>query len=464
MLDIIIKNGNVVIPKVGVVQVDIAIKDEKIEALLENSDGYEAKEIIDASGKYIMPGLIDPHVHWGLFGSTLAEQSETESRSAAIGGVTTALQYWRSPFFDMEHLSKITDPMSSTTHIDFGLQPFVTQQKHVEGIEFAVKEFGASSFKFFTTEREEMVNSGICGLSASNIPEPYTDGFAFDAMKEMQKYGNVVGNFHPENIELVERIAPQVRAAGEEGLAAWDKARPTFAEAETIGRLSYFSELTECPIYAVHVSCEEAVDVIAQHKKTNKKLYAETCPHYLALNTESDIGLLGKVNPPLREKKHNEILWKALADGTIDTIGSDNCASRKVDKQGDIWSAEPGFAGTATILPVMLSEGYNKDRLSLQRIAEVTSYNAAKIFNMYPRKGTIMPGSDADLVIVDLDLEKTVKAKELQSWSDFSVFEGVKFKGWPILTMLRGTVIAKDGNLINEDAKGQYLKRNDFLK
>ena len=139
------------------------------------------------------------------------------------------------------------------------------------------------------------------------------------------------------------------------------------------------------------------------------------------------------MNPPLRGKENNEPLWEALAGGVIDTVGSDNCACLRSDKEGDIWHAACGFAGTATILPVLLSEGYHKGRISLQRIAEVTSFNAANIFNMAPRKGTLQPGADADLCLVDLDLEKTVDAADLGSYSDFSVFEGRTLKGLSLI-------------------------------
>lgn len=181
----------------------------------------------------------------------------------------------------------------------------------------------------------------------------------------------------------------------------------------------------------------------------------------MALNTESACGELGKVNPPLREAHNNDKLWKALADGTLDTVGSDNCANVRADKEGTIWDAACGFHGTGTMLPVLLSEGYHKGKISLERIAEVTSYNVARIFNM-PEKGTLMPGADADLVIVDLEKEKVVNAADLKSYSDFSVFEGWNLKGWPVLTMLRGNVVAKDGDIVGEPG-GHYLKRNAFL-
>lgn len=464
MYDVLVKNGRVVMPEVGVMDIDLAITDGKVAGLIERDQLVDAKQVIDAEGNFILPGLIDPHVHWGLFGATLEEQTETESRSAAIGGYTTVLQYRRSPYFDKKSFDEIVDAMKKTSHIDFSLQPFITMNRHINGIQYAAEDYGISSFKIFTTEREELSNSNICGLSNSNIPEPYTDGFCLDAMKEMAKFEKVVANLHAENIEIVEKVAPKVRDEGKQGLPAWNEARPTYAEAETANRLNYFSELTDCPLYIVHLSCKEVVDVIRTAKKSNSKIYSETCPHYLILDDQSEIDLLGKVNPPLRSKSDQDALWEGLRDGTIDAIGSDNCAARKVDKQGDIWTAEPGFAGTGTILPALLSEGYNKDRLSILDIAKVTSWNAAKIFNMYPKKGTLLPGSDADLVILDTEKTKRVTAEDVQSWSDFTVFEGREFKGWPKLTMLRGKVIAKDGELVEENYPGMFIQRKCIAK
>ena len=164
----------------------------------------------------------------------------------------------------------------------------------------------------------------------------------------------------------------------------------------------------------------------------------------------------------MRRKENNDLLWSALRDGTLDTVGSDNCACLRNDKAGSIWDAACGFHGTGTILPVLLSEGYHKGKISLERIAEVTSYNASVIFNL-PEKGKLLPGTDADLTIVDMELEKVVDAEALKSYSDFSVFEGMRLKGWPVATMLRGRMVVRNGEIIGEPA-GRYLMRNSFLK
>ena len=182
-------------------------------------------------------------------------------------------------------------------------------------------------------------------------------------------------------------------------------------------------------------------------------LYIETCPHYLTHTTDFN-DIRGKVVPPLRSKSDVHI-WSALENGVIDTVGRDHVANRLSMKlgDGDIWSALAGFPGLATMLPVLLSNGVNEGRISIERLSEVTSYNTARIFNLYPRKGTIGKGSDADLSIIDLDLEQKVTPELLQSYSDYSIYDGMKMRGWPVMTMVRGNVIMEDG-LVNDDALG----------
>jgi dihydropyrimidinase len=200
------------------------------------------------------------------------------------------------------------------------------------------------------------------------------------------------------------------------------------------------------------------LDIVRSFKSKYKKLFVETCPHYLTLTKDEPLGNLGKVNPPLRDTDDIEALWKGIRWGLIDTIGSDHCPFRKEDKSGSIWDARTGFPGSATMLPILLSEGVHKKRITLERVTEVTSFNTAKIFNLFPKKGTIQIGSDADLCIVDLYLSKKVNFKILRSVSDFSVYDRWVLKGWPILTMVRGKIIMKDGKIIGEKGYGRFIE------
>jgi dihydropyrimidinase len=186
---------------------------------------------------------------------------------------------------------------------------------------------------------------------------------------------------------------------------------------------------------------------------------AETCPQYLTHTSDMPIGSLGKVNPPLRSDRDREALWEAIADGLIDTIGSDHVPRRRERKTGSIWTASAGFPGTATILPLLLSEGHHKRKVPLTRIVEMCSTNPARAFGLHPRKGSLAPGADADLAIVDLSLERTASADLLGGHSDYSLYEDRVLRGWPVLTMVRGEIVMQDGKVVGPGGHGEYLRR-----
>jgi dihydropyrimidinase len=193
----------------------------------------------------------------------------------------------------------------------------------------------------------------------------------------------------------------------------------------------------------------------------NARLIGETCPHYLMLTAEDGPGLLATVSPPIRHQDDQEALWEALADGRLSSVGSDSNPIMRQFKMGDgeFWSVKPGFDGVGFIVPSLLSGGYHQRGLSLSRISQIMAENPAKIFGLYPQKGTIAEGSDADLVLVDLEAEHTVGAEATADHSDFSIFEGMKFKGWPVMTISRGEVIAREGQLLSSPGRGRYLPR-----
>jgi len=328
-------------------------------------------------------------------------------------------------------------------------------EAEISRIDSFIRDWGISSFKFL--------------MAYKNRPgffNEFKDGWFYDALNTIAKYGEAVACIHAENDEVVEHFTQKVMTAGKQGLAAWAESRPDFAEAECVNRALYFGELTHCPTYIVHMSAKRSLEELSRYKQKGNKVYAETCPHYLLQTIDSPVGILGKIQPPLRTQADCDALWEGIANGCIDTIGSDSCATRLAAKrgQGDIWTATSSFPGTATILPLMLSEGYHKRGVSLERIVELTSYNVANIFNLYPQKGAIMIGADADLAIVDLNLEQTVTPSLIQGYCDYTIFDGWKVKGWPVMTLLRGEVIMKEGQLIAKESHGRYLPRNQFLR
>lgn len=478
--DLVIKGGRVVIPKVGIRDFNICITGERVVGLISPEDAVEGNATIDASGKYILPGVIDPHVHWGHSGS-IASEIPGESNAAAIGGCTTIIFYPLGNSYYDKKLPIVgptgprqnktgTDVISnlgedygyhecrakteSLSYIDVAFHFKMSDEARIKRIDSFIRDWGISSFKFL--------------MAYKNRPgafNEFRDGWFCAALSTLAKYGRAVACVHAENDEVVEYFTEQVLQKGGQGLSAWAECRPDFAEAECVSRALYFGEITGCPVYIVHLSARRSLKEFNRFRQKGNKAYAETCPQYLLHHFKSPIGILGKVQPPLRTEADCSALWEGIANGWIDTLASDSCATQLAVKrgQGDIWTAGSGFPGTATILPLMISEGYHKRGISLERIVELTSYNSANIFNLYPRKGTIMVGSDADLVIVDMNLEKTVTPSLIQGFCDYTIFDGWNVKGWPVLTMLRGRVIMKDGQLAVKESSGKYIPRNDFL-
>ena len=213
-----------------------------------------------------------------------------------------------------------------------------------------------------------------------------------------------------------------------------------------------------CPLYVVHVTSQGAIDFIASARRGGQAIFAETEPHYLTETVDSPAGNLAKVIPPIREPGDRAALWAALATGGVDAIGSDHVSARRERKQGSVWDAQLGFPGVATILPVLLSEGVAAGRIPLSRVVAVTSTNPARIFGL-ERKGALVPGRDADFVVVDLELEREVDAAHLGSVSDFSIYEGRTLRGWPVLTVSRGAVVVRDGEVVGSEGHGRFLRR-----
>ncbi len=378
----------------------------------------------------------------------------TETASAALGGITTVIPFYRdyeNPVSVYENIPYVKSMGEKNSYIDFSLHLLLITREQLRNVTKYFKEDDITSFKFY------MVYKGEDAKSIGMLGNETDDGFLLEAFSIIAKLPNTVACVHAENSEIILHLIKKYKEEGKEGLPVWSECRPNLTEAESVSRVIKFAIAADCPIYIVHLSARESLEVVRYFKPHCKMLFVETCPQYLALTKEAPLGSLGKVNPPLRSAEDRDALWKGISEGLIDTIGSDHCPFRKEDKTGTIWDARTGFPGSMTMLPVLLSEGVHKRRVSLEKVAEITSFNAAKIFNLFPKKGTLQVGSDADLCIVDLNLSKKVEAKTLQSISDFSIYEGRILKGWPILTMVRGKIVMKDGEVVGPKGHGRFI-------
>lgn len=453
-VDLLIENGVMVIPKDGLFKGCLGIAGGKVVGIYDSPRGISPRERIDARENYILPGLVEPHVHYGYKGN-VEGHFRTETASAAFGGITTVIPFYRdyeNPISLYDNIPSIKSIGEKNSYIDFSLHLLLITRNQLMNVERYLKEYGITSFKFY------MVYKGEDAKSIGLIGNETDDGFLFEAFSILAKFPRAVACVHAENSEIILNLMKKYREGGRDGLPVWSECRPNLTEAESVHRVLAFAKAVECPIYIVHLSTREALEEVRHFKDKYKNIFVETCPQYLTLTKDAPLGNLGKVNPPLRSPEDIEELWKGISEGIIDTVGSDHCPFRREDKAGTIWDARTGFPGSATLLPILLSEGVHKGRIPLERVAEITSFNTAQIFNLFPRKGTIQVGSDADLCIVDLNLSKKVEPKMLQAHSDFSVYEGWTLKGWPILTMVRGKIVMKDGQIVGLKGHGRFIE------
>ena len=446
--DLLVRGGRLVLPDQGVLEADVAVTGEHIAAMLRPGAAGDAPATIDARGLYVLPGAVDSHTHWGYRGD-FGVQCRSDSRAAAIGGVTTALLYHRFPPGQFAELKRQGEAFAT---IDFALSPAIFNEATAACLEEAIERWGCPSLKFYLAYRN------LPGSPPGDDWNELTDGLMVEALARMARYQGTLACVHPENAEILNRSISRVRGSGGDGLAAWDAANPGIAEAEAVQRAGLFAERARVPVHFVHLSGRDALEALARVKAHWPQSFGETCPHYLFHNVESSPPTV-KFSPPVRHREDNAALWEALAGGLLDCVGSDNAPTLSDVKRGTVWDIVRGGPGAGLTLPMVLSEGVNRGRLSLQRAVQVTSTNAARIFGLYPKKGTIQVGSDADLTLVDLDLEKTVSRELFGTWSDYSLYPGVRLKGWPVLTLLRGRVVARDGKVEVEPGYGRYIPR-----
>ena len=448
--DLLVRNGTVVFPDRPQQRLDVAVKDGRFAAILEPCTPASAKRTIDAAGKYVFPGLIDCHLHFG-FAEKITEYT-SETVYAAQGGFATVLGYFLNNEAYDAVFRREMGYAEARCHVDFGFHFSTANELHLQELGRYVKEFGVTSFKYFMNFKGE--EGRYLGLDGTD------DGYFHDLLAAAAEQGDVTVVCHTENIELVNRIRRRFQQAGRDTLRDWCLAKPAITEAENIVRACYFAEQLGAKIYIPHLSTRLGLDETRRWRERYPDVYLETCPHYLTHTMDMDLGSLGKANPPFRTQDDVDAMWEGLADGTIETVASDHVPRKRATKEKPMWQASQGFPGTATILPVLLSEGYHKGRISLQRVCDCVTAAPARIFNLADRKGNIRVGLDGDITIVDLDLVRPVDPVALGSYSDYSLYEGWDLKGWATHTVVRGEVVMENGKITGKPGFGRYLRRS----
>ena len=441
--DLALRGGMAFLPGLGLQRADVLITDGKISGI-STPNGGDAQENIDITGLTILPGAIDAHIHLG-HGMDIARprvpgDAKSETGAAAIGGVTTIIPYVMSPdpysaVFD--ELCKITE---AGARVDFSFHFVIATEEQLAELPALIKR-GAPSAKLFMNIRGD--EGARLGLSGTD------DGFLFRLLEVLAVNDGVLCP-HPENIEVAWVLRERALAAdpeGKGGLATWNATRPPFVEADALSRATYFARITGTPVHAVH------------QRAGGSEICIETCLHYLTHDITSDIGSIGKVNPPLRTPADREALWAAISRGDIDTIATDHIHRPIACKDGGIWKAQPGFPGLDAFLPALLTYGHDQRGLPLEKLIPLVSENPARSMGLNT-KGTLRPGADADIAVVDLNADWVVGKENLGTDAGYSIYEGERMSARVVHSLSRGCFALRDGALQNNAVgQGRFVAR-----
>lgn len=446
---LLVRGAHCVIPLKGVFPLDVRIEGGRIHSMGRELDGAGC-EVIGAEGKYLLPGVVDPHTHLGIF-APFETEALTETRSALLNGVTTMGVYLggQEPYLPI--LDRVIATLEERSQVDVFLHLAIFNREQLEELPLYASRYGIRSFKAYM--------AGIPGL----IPS-LDEGFLLDLMEAVAALGpEAVLNIHAENHHIVEWATERVQAARPDGLTLpeWTGTHPDFSEAEAVQRAVYLAQKTGCRVYFVHVSSAETLRVIRRLKGEGRRFFVETTSPYLTLNDQTPQGALAKMVPPVRTEEDRLALWEGLREDLIDSIGTDHTPLTVGEKrpEGSLWGTVPGYPAVGTHLPSLL-DGARRRRFPLLRLAEKICLNPARIFGLYPRKGTLLPGGDADLVVLDPIRSLRVTPETSSSRADFALHEGETLIGWPVAVIQGGRPVAA-GELRagRRSPGGRYLKR-----
>ncbi len=458
-MSILIKNGRIVTAAETYIA-DLYIEGEKISAIGKNL-AYKADKIIDATDKLVFPGGIDPHVHLDMpfMGTYSSDDYETGTRAALHGGTTMVIDFILQTQGDtLQNALKTWQQKSNGKAIgDYSYHMAVTDFNDVTAKEVVqmIEEEGITSFKTF------MAYKGALMID---------DGQMVQLMKVVKKHGGLV-TVHATNGDVIDSLIAKNREEGNLSPLYHYLSQPEVTEAEASARFADMLEYTDCPGYIVHMTCEGALNAVRDATKRNQKVFVETCTQYLMLDAslyENDFeGAKWVMSPPLREKKDQESLWAGINQGLVQVVGTDHCPfmweQKKMGKD-DFSKIPNGHPAIEHRVELLYSEGVHKEKISLTKFVEVSSTNAAKIFGMYPQKGTIAIGSDADIVVFDPKKEHTISVKTHHMNCDYSAYEGQKVVGKTETVIIRGEIAIENENCMLKPGFGKFIKRGKTSK
>ena len=445
--DLVVRAGELVTPG-GTRRGNVGVRDGRIAAIWEGGLQAPAARVVDATGLLVLPGVVDVHVHFSTFSHHVDSLRESFV-SAAHGGVTTAIGMLRGKpeMRPIEVLRHFQAEGERDAVVDFAFHLHLPEgEAAIADIPDAVAQ-GTTSFKIFLTYG----------------PLRASDDHLFRAMRAVAATGGILC-VHCEDGGLIEALEAQQIAAGRVGPADFLFTHPREAETLATYKVLQMARLSGCPVYVLHISTPEVAALVQAARDRGQAVWAETCPQYLTLTNQAvlDRGAPAKIAPPLREAEDVEGLWNHLAGGRIHTVGSDHSPhSIETKRPGErnIFDAWFGCAGTETMLPVMYDELVVRRGLPVTLLARLLAEHPAKVFGLYPRKGAIEVGADADLVLFDPARAVAIRAADLHTKSDYTLFEGRQVRGWPRMTIRRGEVLVEEDRLVAQPGSGRFLPR-----
>ena len=438
-----IKGGKVVTPK-GIVEAGIAIKEEKIVAIARGQHLPKADKEIDARGRYVFPGGVDAHAHIYDPKHVHREDFKTGTMAAAAGGITTIIEMiLQSPVDNPDRIRQKIAVGEHDSLVDFSLHAGMMNNENVKWVPEVVR-LGVASFKAF-----------MCA------PYRVDEKTLSRIMEKVAAHLGIV-NVHAEDEKTVWELTEKLKQEGRVDPLAHNESRPSIAEERAVSHAISLASPTGVHLHISHLTTRGGVKLVEDAKRDGVRVTTETCPHYLIF-TKHDVQRHGpylKVNPPLKSREDLNALWNGLKTGTIDIVTSEHAPGTRDEKEigwKDIWQAWGGLPGIETMLPVLVSEGVNKGRLTPENLCSILCERPAKIFGLYPRKGVIMVGSDADLTVIDLKQRRKVRSGGLHSKCGWTPYEGMNLAGWPTMTILRGQVVAANGKIRGKSGFGKFL-------
>ncbi|MEE6451642.1 dihydropyrimidinase [Gottfriedia acidiceleris] len=455
----IIRNGTIV-TATDTYKADILIEEDKISAIGLNLNQTDS-EVIDASGHYIFPGGVDPHTHLDMpFGGTVTKDDfETGTIAAAFGGTTTIIDFCLTN--KGEPLQKAIETWHEKSKnkavIDYSFHLMIGEinDEVLKELPRVIENEGITSFKVF--------------MAYKNVFQA-DDATLYRTLLAAKEYGALV-MVHAENGDVVDHLINQALDEGKTEPIYHALTRPPEVEGEATGRAATLTGLANSQLYVVHVTCAEAVEKITEARNSGIDIWGETCPQYLVLDQsmleKSDFeGAKYVWSPPLREKWNQDVLWNALKNGNLQTLGSDQCSfdfKGQKDLGRDDFSKIPnGGPMIEDRVSILFSEGVKKGKISLNQFVDISSTRSAKLFGLYPQKGTIAVGSDADLVIFDPNCKRTISSETHHMAVDYNAFEGMEVTGEPVSVLVRGEFVIREKQFVGNAGSGEYLKRKKY--